>query len=193
MRSTAAPIAPQRHAHPHQARPARSRRGGRVAALLAALAVLASGCSFSDLAFTKDYRLHFSAPRSRALVKVPVTVRWNMSDFSVTPAGSGAPSSKAGYFAVFVDRAPIKPGETLRSIADRSCKLTKGCPDAAYLAQRGVYATTAPSVTLQQVPAVNSYQKVQTHEVTVVLLDTAGRRIGEAAWYVDFRMKKATY
>ena len=183
MRATSAP----------HARPAHPRRAGTVATLLIALAVLASGCSFSDLAFSKDYRLHFSAPQSRSLVKVPVTVRWDMRDFTIAAAGSAAPTSRAGYFAVFVDRAPIKPGQTLRSVADRSCKLTKGCPDAAYLAQRGVYATTAQSVTIQQIPAVNSYQKVQTHEVTVVLLDTAGRRIGEAAWYVDFRMKKATY
>jgi hypothetical protein len=164
--------------------------------LLAALLVFAlAGCSFQNLAFVTDTRLQILSPTQQALVHLPVTIRWRMRDFTVAPPGSGTPSKDAGYFAVFVDRAPVRPGQTLRAVAsgDDSCLHTAGCPNAAYLAEHGVYTTTADQIALAVIPSLNNYQQVQLHEVTIVLLDTAGRRIGESAWYVDFRLKEPVF
>lgn len=155
--------------------------------LLAAL--LTSGCGLSNLQFTKDNRLHFTSPRSRQLVATPVTLTWTISDFKAEKEGSFPPSGNAGYFAIFVDRAPVKPGQTLLSLADKSCRVTPGCFNPEYLAERNVYTTTSDSFTIDQVPALNSYENVQVHEATIVLMNTAGQRIGESAWYVDFRLR----
>jgi hypothetical protein len=161
------------------------------AALLCAVATL-TGCGFSNLAFVADHRLHFVEPKSRALVTAPVTLRWTMVDFAIATPGHARPTSKAGYFAIFVDRAPIKPGQNLSSVAsgDKSCLRAAGCPDAQYLADRQIYTTTQMSFVLQQVTPFHSRQKTQTHQAIIVLLDASGRRIGEAAWYRDFRIKQ---
>lgn len=166
------------------------RRSAGLLGIVAALVVLASACGVSNLAFFTDNRLHFVTPKSRSTVKLPVTVSWRMSGFSVVPAGTLPVSSRSGYFAVFVDRAPIKPGQTVAAAADRQCRRTPGCVNAGYLADRGVYTTSQDSLTLSEIANLNSYQHVQTHEVTVVILDSSGRRIGESAWYLDFRMRK---
>ena len=159
----------------------RRRSAGRAAATATVAAVALAGCGASNLAFRTDHRVHITAPPSRALVQAPVTLRWNVSP---RPAA-------ATTFAVFVDRAPVKPGQTLRAVAagDSSCQHAAGCPDAQYLADRQVYTTADTSLTLQGVASMNSYQTTQLHEATIVLLDASGRRIGEAAWYVDFRMR----
>lgn len=113
-----------------------------------------------------------------------------MTGFAEAPQGAGQPGKDRGYFAIFVDRAPVRPGQTLLVLADKSCRTTPGCFNPQYLAERGVYTTTSTSITLQQVASLNSYQQVQLHEVTVVLMDTSGRRIGESAWYIDFRLPR---
>ena len=113
-----------------------------------------------------------------------------MTDFRVVSPGTLPVSRDAGYFAIFIDRAPVRPGQTLAAIADRQCRRTPGCVNAGYLSDRGVYTTTSDSLTLTQVASLNSYQNVQTHEATVVLVDSAGKRVGESAWYLDFRMRK---
>lgn len=168
----------------------------RFAFLLACAALSAglAGCGFgfSGLQFVADKRLHITAPRSLALVHVPVTLRWRISAFTITGPHRGPASERTGYFAVFVDLAPVRPGQTLRAVAagDPACLRTPGCPNPTYLAARGVYTTTQTSLTLSNIPPVNSYQQIQLHEVTIVLLNTDGRRIGESAWYIDFRLSQ---
>lgn len=172
----------------------RGRRGVVTRFSLALIAIsLSAGCALQNLAFVTDTRLKIQSPKDRVLVHLPVTIRWRMRDFTVAGPGSAPVSKNAGYFAIFVDRAPIRPGQSLRAVAasDLSCIHTPGCPNAAYLAERGVYTTTKDFLTLTQVGAVNSYQQVQLHTVTIVLLNTAGVRIGESGWYVDFRLKTA--
>lgn len=160
-------------------------------------AIAAGGCvNLSQLQFKQDHRLHFTSPDSRAQVQLPVTLSWTMGDFRVAARGSEAPSEHAGYFAVFVDRAPVKPGQTLAVVAkgDPTCRPSEGCPDAAYLRLRGVYTTTAPSLVLRNVvPITSNNDHVQLHEATVVLMDTSGRRIGESAWYRDFKLERVGY
>lgn len=164
-------------------------------ALALCLGLAGTGCSVSALAFVVDHRLHFVSPRSRATVTLPVTVRWTIRDFTIAGPGAGPASSHVGYFALFVDRAPVRPGQTLRAVAsgDRVCLHTPGCPDQTYLNDRGVYTTTNTWFTFSQIATlntVNSHEKKELHEVTIVLMNTAGHRIGESAWYLDFWMRK---
>jgi len=104
---------------------------------------------------------------------------------------TGVPATDdAGWFAVFVDRAPIKSGHTLADVVgDPGCLTDPTCPDAKTLANFGVYVTHRTSVTVPLIPRLSTHERVQLHEVTVVLIDTDGRRIGEAAWYRQFKME----
>jgi hypothetical protein len=62
------------------------------------------------------------------------------------------------------------------------------------LAQRGVYATRATSIVLQVVaPLLPSHDKIQVHTLTVILLDSSGRRIGESAWYLEFKLRNRIF
>jgi hypothetical protein len=159
--------------------------------------LLTSACGIThprDLNFRTDDRLHFSSPADRAKVEQPVTVSWHIRDFRVTEKGHGRPGDDAGFFAVFVDRAPVKPGQTLDAVAggDPSCERDPRCPDETYLRQHRVFATTSTSLKLPQIANLaDSNEKVQLHSITVVLLDSAGRRIGESAWQLDVRIPKA--
>ena len=162
----------------------------RLLGIPAALVMLASSCGVSNLAFFTDSRLHFVSPKARSTARLPVTISWRISDFSVVPPGTLPVSSRSGYFALFVDRAPMRPGQTVAAVADRQCRRTPGCVNAGYLADRGIYTSSQDSLTLNEIANLNSYQSVQTHEVTVVVIDSAGRRIGESAWYLDFRMRR---
>lgn len=174
--------------------PRAGRTGAAVLPFLAA-SVLLTGCvNLSQLQFRVDHDLRFTAPVSRAKISLPVTLQWEVSGFRVAAPGSEPPSDHAGYFALFVDRAPIKPGQTLAAVAggDASCIASEGCPDAQYLADRQVYQTTQLSYTLRHVNALTgSRDNWQLHEVTIVLLDTSGHRIGEHAYYRDFELKRS--
>jgi hypothetical protein len=166
-------------------------------ALLAALvlAPLLAGCGMSvrNLNLRVDNRLEFLSPASRAVVANPVKVRWQMSDFEVATRASAPAPAGGGYFAVFVDQAPIRPGQTMRVVAtgDELCLHKAGCPDTGYLAQRQIYTTTADHLTLGEIPSLAGDQDaLQLHSVVVVLMGANGHRIGESAWELDLRMRK---
>jgi hypothetical protein len=116
-----------------------------------------------------------------------VTVRWRVDGFRIT-GPDGRATSDAGYFGVFVDTTPIPPGKTVAWVArdDRSCTSVPGCPDETYLADHHTYQTEETSFTMEQLPFLDAYGGHENHEVTIVLLDGKGRRIGESAWYVAF-------
>jgi hypothetical protein len=175
-------------------------RAGLRTLLSAALVLpLLAGCGLThlaDLNFRVDDRLHFTGPEDRSLVQAPFTVRWTMRDFRVAAPGSEPPSDDAGYFGVFVDQAPVKPGQTLDAVAsgDTYCEQDPKCPDRAYLRDRQVYETTEPTLRLGRVDTLtNDKSDVQLHAITVVLLDTAGHRIGESAWELDVRMHRVGF
>ena len=155
----------------------------RVGSLVAGVVVLA-GCSVSGLAFRADDRVDIVEPEDRAETTLPVTIRWTADDVE---ADDGGP-----YFAVFVDRAPIRPGQSLRALADDSCNRTEGCPDLAYFRDRHVYVTDELEVTIDALP-VRSGQRTAAdnrHEATIILLDADGRRLGEAAYTVEFTVEQ---
>lgn len=168
-----------------------ARRCGQVAVVVLLLLLTACG-NLGDLSFRQDHRLRFTAPDDRELVERPVTVSWEMTGFRVAPRGSEPASREAGYFALFVDRAPMKPGESLTDLAaaDAECVRLSGCPDEQYFADRGIYVTTETSYALPAVPDLDTKDDPQLHTVTVVLLDTDGDRIGESAWYVEFKLPR---
>lgn len=172
-------------------RPRASRRALQVC-LAMCVVLLAAGCDVAAMQFVNDHRVKVLEPKMRSEVRTPVTIRWSYRDFELT-GPDGARDPDRGYFAVFVDRAPVPAGKTLAYIAhkDKSCRPQSGCPDAAYLADAHVYATEEPELTLQTLPFQPGVRDdLEYHTATIVLMDGSGRRIGESAWYVDFRFRR---
>lgn len=166
------------------------RRSTLGAALLAALA---TGCVPQGLAFRTDDRVTIIRPADRSTVSLPVTLDWDVRDFSITDSGPRQ-GDRAGYFAVFVDTAPVPPGKPLSWVArkDTSCRAADGCPDREYLTARGIYPTTQTELTLDQVPRTTSRNdRRERHRAVIILLDPTGRRIGESAYEVEFDLKRS--
>lgn len=165
----------------------------RGAALVLGLALLLSGCALRGLSFRIDDRLEILSPADREAVTLPVTIDWEITDFEVTgPDGTEGPGS--GYFGVFIDRAPQPPGEPVEWFAkdDESCRPADGCPDRQYLADRGVHTTQETEFVVKNLPPPPSGQaeRREFHEVTIVLLDGSGRRIGESAFTAQFEVQR---
>ena len=161
--------------------------------MAAVVSLLTSGCVSQGLAFRLDKRVTIDAPEARSTVTLPVTVRWSVKDFQVVDPGSAAETNDhTGYFGVFVDQTPQPPGKTLAWVArkDRSCRKSDGCPDAQYLAARNIYSTSQMQITFDQLPRPSDKNQKERHNVTIVLLDAQGRRIGESAFYVEFIVKR---
>jgi hypothetical protein len=157
---------------------------------LAAIALLAllSACGVNGLSFVADERVDITRPGDRDEIRLPVTVEWTVKDFAV---GAGE-----GSFGVFLDREPQRPGKTLAWLfrGEDTCRGASGnelCATADFLASRRVFETTETSLTFEQVPQLSGNERRrQFHEVTVVLLDDDGRRVGEGAWSVQFELRR---
>jgi hypothetical protein len=159
---------------------------------LAVLCLVATaGCQAGQLQFKNDHRLSFVSPQARHRVTMPLTISWTMKDFDAVGL-DGSRDKGRGVFAVFVDRAPMPVGKDLRWVGhkDTSCERDPRCPDAKYLADRGVLVTTETSVTLDVLPSAPDGAGDEQHYVNVVLLDGTGHRIGESAWYRPFTSKR---
>ena len=148
-------------------------------ALVAALVPLLTACGVRGLDFVQDERVTITAPGDRDEVELPVTIRWDVRDFD-------------GTYAVFVDRAPVPPGQPLRWLAedDELCEQTPGCPSEAWFRDRHVYATSSTELTIEDLPDLTEDERRDFHEATVVLLDGEGRRIGESAFTVEFQVAR---
>lgn len=157
------------------------------------IATLASACGTSGLNFRKDERVTITEPQDRAKVRLPLTVTWTSRDFDVT-GRDGSKRPDAGYFGVYVDRAPQPPEKTQAWLAriDQRCKGVPSCPDEEYLAGINVYGTTKHSFTVQRLPQPpsNAPRRREFHEVTIVLLNGAGERIGESAFTIEFEVER---
>jgi hypothetical protein len=162
-------------------------RARRCALLLGAAVALAAGltaCSTEDLAFRTDDRVEIVAPHDRQRVRLPVRLAWR-SDLGRRPGGP--------FYAAFVDREPIRPGQSLRVLADDACNRTPRCPDLQYLRDRYVFVTDRESVVLDALPQKGSSQRAgarDRHEATIVLIDADGRRVGESAYTVEFAVRE---
>jgi hypothetical protein len=147
--------------------------------------VLLPACGFHGLSFVQDDRVDIVHPGDRDEVALPLRVRWTSTDF---PTGPGK-----GSFGVLVDRTPQRPGKPLSWIfrGDDACKGSSAalCAQPQYLAQHNVFQTTDRAFTIDQVARLSGSQSGrQFHEVTIVLLDAAGRRVGEGAWSAQFEV-----
>jgi hypothetical protein len=157
------------------------------------VALGATGCATSlhGLEFHNDNRMKITSPHENDLVSAPFTLRWTMKDFTVAREGGGPVEDDTGYFAVFIDRAPVKPGQTLAAVSTNtpSCQHTTLCTTPAYLAGEQVYVTTNDEVRLRSVADIlSNNESTQFHTATVILMNTAGERISESAWTVEFKM-----
>lgn len=161
-------------------------RGIRRAALVSAAAsgVLLPACG-RDLEFTVDTSIDIVAPAERSMVAQPLEVRWT------DERGSLGPGERYG---VFVDRAPIRPGQSIESLAgdDALCEPGAACPDDTYLAGLGVHLTTERRVVLDDLPDLRTSgrsSEADRHEVTIVRIHD-GRRTGESAFNVTFQVER---
>ena len=151
----------------------------RVLAIALALLSL-TGC-WTNLDFHADHRVVLTYPREGSRVTLPLTVTWDVRN----------PALRGTELAVFVDRAPIAPGEEVTSVAnsDRPCRATPGCPDETYLSRRHIFTTTSTSLLVTGLidnrPSGRPSAR-DRHRIVIVILDASRRRAGEAAFSVDF-------
>lgn len=141
-----------------------------------------SACTTTGLAFKVDERLEIVAPTYREQISLPLVVDWSMD---------AGPSQDEGFFAVVVDGAPPPPGQGLDWLArgDDDCQRRPGCPDADWFRSRGIFATRDTRLIIDRLPPRREPSgRRDLHEVTIVLLDGQGRRIGEGAWTQVFEL-----
>lgn len=170
-----------------------SLRWARPAALVALAALAVGACSFDGLAFIQDRRLEFVSPEDRELVRLPVTIDWEVEDLEIGPgAEERASGAGASEFAVFIDQRPQPPGEPLSWHAedDETCQLDPGCPDDEWYRLRGIHTTTDTSFTIERLPRPTEEGRREMHTITVVLLDASGVRIGESAWQLEIEIDR---
>jgi hypothetical protein len=163
----------------------RSRVFHLIAAVTCALLV-GPACGADGLLFRKDQRVRIEVPARNEKVRLPLTVTWGLRD--------PADATGIGSYAVFFDNDPQPPGKTLAHFArnDRACERTPGCPDLDYFAQRNIFVTEQPRLTIERLrpaPGVNlSRGERDRHEVTVIVLDREGKRASEASWSRPFEV-----
>ena len=167
-------------------------RRARHAAVLVSMVMVLPACGVNGLNFQQDDRLTFIAPGDRAKVDLPVTVSWRVTDFEVT-GSDGDDRRDAGYFGVFVDRAPQPPEKTQQWLVrdDQRCRGVQSCP-REYLEQLNIHSTTRTRFVIQRLPepASNAQRRREFHEVTIVLLNGRGERIGESAFTRQFEVDR---
>jgi hypothetical protein len=141
---------------------------------------LTPACGVSNLSFQQDHRLTITSPANRSTVTLPVAVEWTVKD-----VGDSA------SYAVFVDRAPQPPGQTVAWLfrGDDSCATAEACADPDHLARANIYTTDETRVVIDRVPRTTASGR-DLHEIVIVLLDEAGRRRGESAFRVDLEVER---
>jgi hypothetical protein len=163
--------------------------------MAAGMAVLLAlpACGTSGLNFREDKRLTIMSPRDRAKVRLPVTVTWRVRDFDVS-GRDGQRRPDSGYFGIYVDRAPQPPQRTQAWLVrdDPNCPNVKSCSTESYLAQLSVYSTSEQRFTIDRLPAptTNAPRRRELHDVTIVLLNGRGERIGESAFTLQFEVDR---
>ena len=138
----------------------------RVAVL--GLAVVALSACESTLLFKQDHRVTVTSPGNFSTVSQPVVFHWSARDF-VAP--------RDGRFALFLDRDPMPPGQTIEYFKREN--------------RRDIYVLDETQLGIDRLvprPGGSALER-NHHDVTVVLLDRAGRRIGESAGFAEFNVR----
>jgi hypothetical protein len=157
----------------------RRRWTGALAAV--AMVVVLQSCSTSGLAFVQDNRISIATPRTNQEVKLPFDVTWSAKNY-------------AGSYGVFIDGSPMRPGQSLLSLvpSDDPCRNDAQCPDPTWLAQHDVYVTKDPTVTVKLLADKRGKSSGRdTHQLTIVLLDEQGRRLGESSFIKEFAVDRS--
>jgi hypothetical protein len=148
-------------------------------ALIATLGL--SGCAVQGLSFMEDDRINIIRPAENERLRLPFDVRWTVKNFD-------------GLFALFFDRSPMRPNMDLRSLVseDDPCISVPGCPDAEWLENHGpVYVTDQRILRVDALPDPRDNDRLkERHQLTIVLLDRTGRRLGESAFITDFSVER---
>jgi hypothetical protein len=129
-----------------------------------------------------------TSPRQDSVIELPVAARWRAAHLETAEPGQVSPGQV--YFAVFVDRPPLGPGQSLLSLVERECAAAgHGCANRAYFEQRNVYVTGGSSLDISNVPLIATHRKgARLHTLTVVLMNHDNRRVGESQWQRSFRV-----
>ena len=145
------------------------------------------------LNFEQDERLEITSPDDRAKVGLPFVVRWRVEDFEIT-GRDGSARPDAGYFGVYVDRAPQPPDRTQAWLVreDQRCRRLTDCTASSFLADQNIFAVTETSFTVERVEAPSSQapKRREFHDVTIALLNGRGQRIGESAFIRQFEVDR---
>jgi hypothetical protein len=110
-------------------------------------------------------------------VDEPVVLRWS-STFE--------PGDRSGrWFVVYVDAAPVAPGESALDAAAEPCDTVQACRELGALGGPNVFLTDAHSIDVGPLPAGAGPE----HRFTIVLVDGHGVRDGDVAWTASFRIE----
>jgi hypothetical protein len=162
----------------------------RLAVGVALLASLLGGCRTSNLAFRATDRISMQRPSEMERVALPVTLRWKADGVKTNKDLDGT----GPFYAVFVDRAPVPAGTGLRTLLDDDCRQQKDCPDLAWYAERDVYVTGEPHITLTRLPSLGNGTRTagtNNHRAVVVLIGEDGVRLDESAAAVTFEVAES--
>jgi hypothetical protein len=147
--------------------------------VLAVFVVAVGGCSTQGLVLVQSDQLQNLKPTPYSTVaKVPVRVSWH-----------ARPLARGERYLVFLDQFPMPPGDSIRTLANDTCKATPGCPNDAYLQQNFVYPTRTNHVELSVFPLQGNFpvnDLYGLHLATIVIIDRGGVRLGEEFWTTTF-------
>lgn len=149
--------------------------------LIVAITLVTSSCAVNGLAFVRDRRIDIETPTVNEKVTFPFEVTWTADGYD-------------GSYAVFFDRSPMRPDQSLRSVVaeDDPCRRMPGCPDEAWLNQRYIFVTDEPRLVIENLPDLRPSKRGQDrHDLTIVLLDEHGRRVGESAFTREFIVERS--
>jgi hypothetical protein len=148
--------------------------------LLVLPSLIATACTVHPR-LTQDARVSIVEPASDGTVRLPLRVSWHAR-------------VPAGRFAVFFDQPPVGPGDSLMSLVpdrDFACRSQPGCPNDAWLNDRSIYVTEKTSLDIATLRDLRSNHRAKDrHEMTIVLLDANGHRLGDTAFDREFIVER---
>jgi len=152
----------------------------RWAAVLAVL-MAASGCSSQAMLFIKDTRVHIVQPTENSRHSLPLHLQWTGNNVA------------GARYALFFDSPPVRPGQSLLSLVDKQdpCRADNSCLGSSSLTDKYVFVTKATHLDVDLLPdRRKSHSSLDDHLLTIVMVDGAGRRIGEAAYLRTFTLDR---
>ena len=137
-----------------------------IATIAVAMTLTTSGC-LEGRSFHDDNVVRFTEPVEGDFAAAPLLVKW-----------TGRPPATKSW-ALFVDRAPIRPGQSI--------------DDLEVQERQNLYVSDVAELTLDVIVSRTTAVKSRRdrHRLIVVPLDSHGRRVGEAAASVELTVVPA--